>query len=144
MDRRPPEPQSTEQLIQQAQQARQELSVSIDLLRERLDAPRRIVRTISSRPVLLLAGSLVAGLGASLLLRRRSKAVAAPPTAPAATGPFGSKGLLGLFLTVATPVAKVWFTRKLGEWLSQRSLPVESPFQIEPSPPAGNVRTQGP
>jgi hypothetical protein len=57
-------------------------------------------------------GSLASGLFASLIFRRRPRA-----TVPKRRG--ATLGLLGLTLTAAKPLAKVWLANQLKDWMTR-------------------------
>jgi len=142
MARKSPEQAEIEQLIRQSDEARQQLGGRITLIRQRLGFPKRVLGSMRGRGKTLLFGSMAAGFLTSLLLRRSA--------GNGRRKTFRAR-LLGLTLTAAKPLAKVWITgllRKRGEqWLTARfrkgDPPKPSPFQIEPSPYTQDVRTPG-
>jgi hypothetical protein len=114
MDRKSTEKAEIERLIRLSDSARACLGSEAVRIKQRFDIPARIRGSLSAHPTSWLFGSLASGLAASLLFsRRRSK--------PAAkTNRRGVAGmLLGLTLTAARPLAKVWLTNQAGRWLQQ-------------------------
>jgi|694.fasta_scaffold16262_7 hypothetical protein len=99
-----------ERLIRMGDASRARLSVDLLELRHRLDVPTRIRTSLREHPSRWLGGSLIAGLGASLLFRRR----AAPPKV--------AKGKLGWVLTLAVaaarPLVKSWLADRLKQQFS--------------------------
>ena len=125
MDRKFPEKAQIEQLIRLSSAARACLESEAVILRERLDFPQRVRSSLSSNPATWMIGSLVSGMFASSLFRRRTP-VAAPTKSRGA-----ALGLLGLALTAAKPLAKVWLANQLKDWM-MRSVPsasAQSPLQ---------------
>ncbi len=96
------------------------------VLRQRLDFPSRIRGSLARHPTSWLVGSLASGLAASLVFRRKP-AVVRKSRGLAAT-------LLGLGLTAARPLLKVWLANQAGRWLTQ-PFPTAKPLR-SPSPPS--------
>jgi hypothetical protein len=97
-------------------------------LKRRLDFPARVRDSLAAHPSSWLAGSLVSGLAASLLFRRK------PAIAKKSHGLVRS--LLGLTATAAQPLLKVWLANQLKSWLSaasQAASPTPGPFPSHPT-----------
>ena len=113
MDRKLPQNQEIERLIRLGAASRSCLTREVTVLKQRLDFPKRIRGSLKSHPTAWLFGSLASGFVGSLFFRRR----------PAATGK-KHRGLpvtlLGLALTAARPLAKVWLTDQLKGYLIGR------------------------
>lgn len=127
MDRKLSEKAQIEQLIRLSEAARSCLGQEAAALRKRLDFPARVRDSLASHPGGWMFGSLASGLLASFLIRGRSRAAA-----PRSKGVFSA--LLGLTLTAAKPLAKVWLANQLKDWLtrpqpsSSRPLPGSQSF----------------
>lgn len=115
MDRKFQENPEIQRLILLSQASRSFLGEEIIALRHKLDVPARLRDSLKNHPSTWLFGSLASGLAASLLFRRR------PAVAKKRRGIPGT--LLGLTLTAARPLAKVWLTDQLKNWISQASPP---------------------
>lgn len=117
-----------QQLIRLAEVSRSCLGDEVSALKRRLDVPSRIRASLSDHPTSWLFGSLASGLAASLMFRRRP----APAVVKKSRGMVGI--LLGVGLTAARPLLKVWLTNQVGRWLSDSSSnapgdrPVSRPF----------------
>ncbi len=141
MDRKLTEDARIQELIQLSQASRSGLGMEFSGLRQKLDFPLRVRDSLKQQPATWLVGSVLAGLATSLLFRRRSRA-----KAPKSKGISGA--LMALTLTAARPLAKVWLTKKLGEWssdlLARSAAPPPSPFKIKNEPLPSHVRAPGP
>jgi hypothetical protein len=126
MDRKLPEKAEIERLIRLSENARVCLESEAVRIKQRFDIPTRIRHSLSEHPTSWLFGSLASGLLASLFLpRRRNKPVEK-------TGRKGVAGmLLGLTLTAARPLAKVWLSNQAGRLLRQYSA---NPSSANPAP----------
>ncbi len=98
------------ELIRQAAAARSRLATQAVKLRRNLDVPARLRSSLGGHPGRWMAGSLVSGMAASLLLRRK------PKHAPAK-----SKGLLlallAMLFSAAKPLLKAWLAGRLKDLL---------------------------
>lgn len=112
MDRKLPEKAEIEQLIRLSAAARACLEGEAAALRKRLDFPSRVRGSLASHPAIWMIGSLASGLLASALFRRRPRAAA-----PKRRG--AMLGLLGLTLTAAKPLAKVWLANQFKDWMTR-------------------------
>ncbi len=115
MDRKLSKNQEIQQLIQLSEAARACLSSEASVLKARLDVPTRIRSSLKENPAGWLFGSLGSGLAASLLLRRGGRKTSAdvfkkPRSLPASA--------LGLALNAAKPLAKIWLTNQLKNYLT--------------------------
>ena len=110
MDRKLPEDAEIQRLIRLSQASRRFLEAEVTVLKDRLDVPSRIRDSLKQHPSAWMAGSMVSGLFASALFRRKAPATKKPRGVPAI--------LLGLTLTAARPMAKVWLANQLKQWLS--------------------------
>lgn len=110
MDRKLPENPEILRLIELAEQSRALLDAEASRLRERLDVPSRLRQSLKQSPSSWLFGSMATGLAASFLLRRKPASEKRRRGIPAT--------LLGLTLTAAKPLARVWLTDQLKHWVS--------------------------
>jgi hypothetical protein len=113
MDRKSAEKSEVERLIRLSAAARSRLTHDAIALREKLDVPARIRHSLHDKPGIWVTGSIVSGLAASMLFRRKKSARAEKSRGLAGT-------LLGLTLTTARPLLKIWLGDALRKWLSQR------------------------
>jgi hypothetical protein len=105
MDRKLPQNPEIERLIRLSQTSRTYFETEAVLLRQRLDIPSRIRGSLNEHPSAWLFGSIASGLVASTIFRRR------PALQKKRRGFSGA--LIGLTLTAARPLAKVWLTGEL-------------------------------
>lgn len=113
MDPKLPVQPEIARLIRQSEISRAYLGSEAVALRQRLDVPARIRGSLKEHPTGWLFGSVASGLAASLLFRRK-------PAAP--KKPRGIPGvLLGLTLTAARPLVKVWLADQLKLWLAGKT-----------------------
>jgi hypothetical protein len=110
MDRKLSEESEIQRLIQLSAASRRFLETEATSLKNRLDVPSRVRESLKRNPSTWMAGSMVSGLAASLLFRRRPAAVKKTRGLPAI--------LLGLTLTAARPMAKVWLANQLKQWIN--------------------------
>ena len=114
MDRELSKDQQIEQLIRQSQIARSFLESEANVLRQKLDVPARLRSSLKGHPTGWLFGSAATGLAASLLFRRKP--------APAARQNRGLPlKILGLILTLARPMAKLWLSGQVKNYLAATS-----------------------
>jgi hypothetical protein len=112
MDRKLQENPEIQRLIRLSAAARGCLESEVNTFRQRIDVPSRLRESLKHHPTGWLFGSLAAGLTTSLLFRRRpseKKHRGIPAT------------LLGLTLTAARPLAKVWLTDQVKNWVARQS-----------------------
>lgn len=113
MDRKLPEKAEIERLIRLSERARTCLESEAARIKERFDIPARIRSSLKEHPASWVFGSMASGLVASLLFSRHQK--------PAVkTGRRGAAGvLLGITLTAAKPLAKVWLANQVKDWMTR-------------------------
>lgn len=115
MDRKLPENPEIQRLIRLSQASRSFLGNEALALKHKLDVPARLRDSLKSHPTTWLFGSLASGLAASLIFRRR------PAVEKKRRGIPGT--LLGLTLTAARPLAKVWLADQIKHWIAPASQP---------------------
>lgn len=115
MDRKLPENPEIQRLIQLSAAARSCLQGEATTLRHRLDIPSRVRSSLMDHPAGWILASLASGLAASFLLRRK------PPTTTKRRAIPGI--LLGLTLTAARPLVKIWLADQLKHWLAGHAFP---------------------
>lgn len=127
MAQKPAKSPEIERLIRLGEASRARLSDEFATLRQRFDVPARLRASLRGHPGTWLGGSLVAGLGASLLFRRK----------PAAKRRKGLPGLLGwgasLAFTALRPALKGWLIGRLKQQLSPRPAADFRPLSIPAS-----------
>ena len=128
MDRKLPDHPEILRLVRLGEVSRALLENEADKLRRKLDVPSRIRGSLKDHPSSWLFGSLATGLAASLLLRRSP--------APVKKHRGFTATLMGLTLTAARPLAKVWLADQLKHWIASQSAkqPVRSIPQTPNSP----------
>jgi hypothetical protein len=130
MDRKLQQAQEIERLIRLGEAARSSLEVEAISLKQRFDVPARIKDSLKSHPTGWLVGSLASGLAASMLFSRRPPAREKKNRSLPLT-------LLGLSLTAVRPIAKIWLTDQVKQYLSApRARPItrQQPPSSPPSP----------
>ena len=115
MDRKPSESPEILRLVHLAEQSRALLGEEASRLRQKLDLPSRMRDSLRNHPSSWLFGSLATGLAASFAFRRRPAATVKKRRGIPAT-------LLGLTLTAARPIAKVWLAGQAKRWLAASSV----------------------
>jgi hypothetical protein len=128
MDRKLPQNQEIERLIRASEASRSCLKDQVIELKRQLDFPARIQSSLKTHPTAWLFGSLASGFVGSVLLRRKPVAAEKKQRGLVLT-------LLGLALTAARPLAKVWLTDQLKGYLIGRSA------AFHPNPPGVNSRS---
>ena len=114
MDRELSKSQKISRLIRSSETARTRLGGEVVAFRERIDFPARIRGSLKRHPTGWVLGSLVAGFAASQIFRRK-------PTVSTETKRRGvAFTLLGLALTAARPLAKVWLADQAKNYLAGR------------------------
>lgn len=111
MDRKLPESPEILKLVRLAEQSRALLGEEAARLRQRLDVPARLRDSLKHHPGSWMFGSMATGLAASFIFRRR-------PAEPVKKRRGIPATLLGLTLTAARPLAKVWLADQAKRWLS--------------------------
>ena len=115
MDRKLPENPEIQRLIQLSAAARSCLKCETIALRQRLDIPSRVRGSLKDHPAGWILASLASGIVASFVLRRN------PPTTTKRRAIPGI--LLGLTLTAARPLVKIWLGDQLKHWLAGHAFP---------------------
>jgi hypothetical protein len=110
MDRKPPTSPEVLKLLELADLSRSMLGDEAERLRQRLDVPARLRDSLKHHPSSWMFGSLAAGLAASLAFRRKPRVDRKRKGFPSV--------LLGLTLTAARPLAKVWLANQAKSWLT--------------------------
>lgn len=112
MDRELSRQQEIERLIRSSENARRFIRSEVHSLKAKLDVPARVRGSLKGNPFGWLFGSAASGLVASLLFRRKSARSVGKKSTPR---PFR---FLALILTLVRPMAKVWFTGQVRNYLS--------------------------
>lgn len=128
MDRKLSKSEQIEELIRQGESCRSQLRDGAISLQQRLDIPARVRSSLKGNPTGWIFGSMATGLAASWIFRRK----------PAASGvkhrglPFT---LLSLAFTAVRPLAKVWLTGQLKNYLTARAgIAPANPLSPAPAP----------
>jgi hypothetical protein len=140
MARKLPENPEIQRLIRLSQASRSCLDAEAAALKHRLDFPSRIRSSLRQHPFAWLLGSLGSGLAASLMFRRQ-------PTASPKKNRGISGALLGLTLTAARPLAKLWLSGQIKQWtagISESSHPTPTRVQLTNPPNPAHVHSPGP
>ncbi|MCU0796416.1 MAG: hypothetical protein MUF31_10820 [Akkermansiaceae bacterium] len=118
----PPAESTLETLIARLAASRTELGHHAAGIRERIDVPKRIQRSVTdsirSHPLVLFGGTLGLGFIASRIFRRSK-----PAKSQASTG----SGIKGLVLTTAIALIKPALIRFVTQELQRRFLPSSTP-----------------
>lgn len=126
-------PQSTqqiEQLIRLSAASRMRLSQDVATFRQRMDVPGRVLHALRSHPVGWIGGSAMAGLAATLLLRRGTAKRKSRR---------GLRGLLfSLALSTIRPIVKTWLNARLKQCVLAQLNPAGT--SRRPSNETGNAR----
>lgn len=120
MDRKPLQNPEILRLCSRSAAARATLGAEMDKLKHRLDMAGRLRDSLKSKPASWLLGSTVAGLAAGFLFPRFRRAHSS--AAPAPHSKSTTMRLLGLAWSAAQPFLKVWATKQLQSWLTQRAM----------------------
>jgi hypothetical protein len=128
MDRKLSSAEELERWVRLASASRSQLSHEIVTLKRRLDVPTRLKSSLKAHPSRWITGSVLSGLGASLLFRRKSN------TAPLKQRSF-PLAAAGLILTAVRPLLKVWLADQVKNYVSGSSTR---------RPPAGSSRPSTP
>lgn len=125
MDRKLPENPEIERLIELSEISRRFLENEATHLRQKLDLPSRLRDSLREHPSKWLAGSLVSGLAASFLFRSRPAPIKKRRGIPAT--------VVGLTLTAARPLLKVWLANQVKQVVSGNSS-IPFPGQVRQKP----------
>lgn len=115
MDREISRQQQIEQLIRNSEQSRSFLTAEVHSLKAKLDVPARVRSSLKGNPGGWMLGSAASGLAASLMFRRKPAKAAKAKAGRKSSHPIR---LLALILTVIRPMAKVWLTGQLKNFLA--------------------------
>ncbi len=129
MDRKIPKHQQIEQLIRSSEQSRTFLTAEVQSLKAKLDVPARVRNSLKGNPGGWILGSAASGLFASLLFRRKTAKPARLKTGKKLSSPIR---FLALILTVVRPLAKVWLTGQLKNYLAGGASRLVSPNRNRP------------
>ena len=111
MDRKLSQNEELARLIRLSGNARSQLTREIVQLQQRLDVPARLKSSLKSHTSGWILGSLLSGVGASLLFRRKRSA------SPKMRRSF-PVAVTGLILTAVRPLLKVRFADQVKSYLS--------------------------
>ena len=142
------ERQKIQELIRISEESRDQLGDKIVGVRRTLGKPARVLGVMRNSPAAWLIGSVGAGIIGSAFLGKL--------TSRKKKSSFFKKKALGLTLTAARALAKVWLSKQIkslgSKWIEDRVKRTTSPFQTEPEPAikknpystAKHARTSGP
>lgn len=106
-----------QRLVRESDTARGVIGSEIRNLKYKLDVPSRLKDSLRSHPSGWVGGSVVAGLAASLLFRKKSKPLPVKEEVK-------KKTLMGFFLTLGIaalrPLVKAWLTGQLKHYISAK------------------------
>ena len=127
----PIHPPEIARLLERSAASRTRLGKELTVLRQRLDAPTKALRSVRAHPFRWVGGAMATGLAAVLLFRRRPDPVRQAKR---------SGGLLyTLVLAAARPAVKVWLTRQLKQFIASQlarlSQPNPTPLPEDPGYP---------
>ena len=125
MDRKLSEKAQIERLIQLSANSRARLESEAIRIKQRFDIPAKIRGSLNEHPTSWLLGSLASGLVGSLLISRRPKTSSKPQR----RGMIGV--MLGLAVTAARPMAKVWVSNQFAKWLRHASTHMPSARSLQ-------------
>jgi len=106
-------------LIHLSALSRRVLSAETHALRQKLDVPRRVRDSLRESPLKWLVGSMASGLVTSSLFRRKKKKEEIPHKRRGLT-----LTLLGLGFSALQPIARIWLTNQLKDYLSKQQLSI--------------------
>ncbi len=116
-----------ERLIRLTEKSRARLTTDIAAFKERINVPARVKDSLRSRPGGWLGGSLLAGLAASLLFKRRKRRPAWEFAERPRKRRRGMLGLLGGLVTLVSPMlmtmARTWAGNQVRHYLATQTLP---------------------
>lgn len=115
MDRKSPDSSDIQRLIALSAAARSCLHGEVSALRRRLDVPARLRGSLQHHPATWMLGSLVSGLAASFVFRRKPSSVKPSRGIPAK--------MLGVAWTASRPLMKIWLADQVKNWLAGQPLP---------------------
>lgn len=104
-----------DRLIALSAAARVRMSDEAAILRQRLDIPYRIRGSLKEHPSAWMVASLASGMAANFLFRRK-------PALPKKTRGL-SAVLLGIGLNALRPMAKIWLSNQVKQWIKAPCTP---------------------
>ncbi len=105
------------------------LTAEVRSLKAKLDVPARFRSSLKGSPGGWLLGSAASGLFASLLFRRKSAKSVSLKSVKKASRPIS---ILALILTVVRPLAKIWLTGQLKNYLASSATRLVSTNRRQP------------
>ncbi|MEJ6702048.1 MAG: hypothetical protein QNL01_13925 [Akkermansiaceae bacterium] len=121
-----------QELAAQLANSRHSISQSREALKGQLQLKKQLRKFVVSKPKAIFAGSVVAGLILTLLLKRPRKS---KKSAPKTT----SQILLGWGLALAKPAAKAWLVTRAKKIATER---VSTLTPLKENPPFSNVSAE--
>jgi hypothetical protein len=109
-------------LVELSAASRARLGREVAVLRQRLDAPAKVVRSVRSHPLLWVGGALATGVASVWLLRRRPAAPARKPKSPGGL-------VVSLAMAAAKPAIKAWAIRQLKHLLTEQLARLSNPHK---------------
>ncbi len=103
------------ELIAQLATNRQSISRGREVLKEKLQVKKQLRKFIIKKPKAIFAGSLVAGIAATILIRRPRKIKKSSKTT--------QQVLLGWGLALIKPALKAWLTSRVKKMAAERIAP---------------------
>jgi hypothetical protein len=107
-------------LIELSAASRARLGREVAVLRQRLDAPAKVIRSVRTYPLRWVGGTLATGITSVWLLRRKPAA-----TVRKARSPGGL--MLSLAIAAAKPALKAWAIRQLKHTLTEQLARLSKP-----------------
>lgn len=105
----PHHPQEIADLLERSAASRVRLGREVAAVRQRLDAPAKVLRSVREHPLRWVGGAAATGLATALLFRRKP----GPARKPRTPG----RLLLSLAVAAAKPALKAWLTRQFKDLL---------------------------
>ncbi len=130
MDRKLSKSQEIQRLIRLSEASRGFLSNEAMSLTQRFDVPARLRQSLIKHPSGWVLGSLASGLFASTIFRRKPKPKEKSRGLPLT--------LLGLILTAARPLVKIWLTGQAKNYLTGQLHSFSSGRPATPRPQSPN------
>jgi hypothetical protein len=134
MDRKLPQKPEIERLILIAESSRNILSNDARAIAQRLNVVSRARTSLKTHPKRWLLGGIASGFITSMIFRRRSTTPPTPTPTQTTKNRSLTLTLLGLTLTAIRPIAKVWLTEQLSNYLTGRSSALQPRNFRTPSP----------
>ena len=107
-------------LVELSAASRVRLGREVAVLRQRLDAPAKVVRCVRTYPLRWVGGALATGIASVWLLRRK-------PAAPARKAKSPGGLFLSLAMAAAKPALKAWAVRQLKHLLTEQLSRLSNP-----------------